>query len=216
VSVFVTGTDTAAGKTTFVVWLLERLRSRGMQCAGYKPICCGDREDARRLLEASTCGLTIDEVNPCWLKTPAAPLAASLAEDCEIDLEALREGFVRLEDRVEFVVVEGVGGWMVPITRSYFTNDLATDLDLPVIVVAPNRLGCLNHILLTVRSVTEAGLSCAGVVLNQLVPAEDVATRTNAETLARCLTMPILGRFDPKAVTIGPEIGQMLAQIGGD
>lgn len=212
-SIFITGTDTGAGKTTFAVWLLQRLQSLGVRCAGYKPICCGDREDARQLLAASACGLTIDEINPCWLKTPAAPLAAAITEGCEIDLDALREGFVRLQDRVEFVVVEGVGGWIVPITSSYFTNDFAAELGLPVVMIAPNRLGCLNHILLTVRSITGAGLKCAGIVLNSLTPNEDVATSTNAEILRRCLTIPILGRFDRKRTAIDPEIRQMLPKI---
>ena len=75
-SVFVTGTDTGVGKTKFTVWLLERLREHGMRCAGYKPICCGDRQDAERLLGASADGLTIDEINQLWLKTPDAPLTA--------------------------------------------------------------------------------------------------------------------------------------------
>ena len=70
-SVFVTGTDTGVGKTVFTVWLLKRLRERGVRCAGYKPICCGDRHDADLLLAASSPGLTIDEVNPVWLRTPA-------------------------------------------------------------------------------------------------------------------------------------------------
>jgi dethiobiotin synthetase len=213
VSIFVTGTDTGVGKTTFLVWLLQRLQSLGLSCAGYKPICCGDREDARQLLAASACGLTIDDVNPCWLKTPAAPFTAAMTEGEEIDLEALRDGFVRLQDRVEFVAVEGVGGWIVPITSSYFTNDLAADLGLPVIVIAANRLGCLNHILLTTRSITEAGLNCAGVVLNPLLLSEDIATNTNADILRQCLTIPILGRFDCKRAAIDLEIRQMLPEV---
>ena len=76
-SVFVTGTDTGVGKTKFTVWLLRRLRERGVRCAGYKPICCGDRDDAEQLRAASSSGLTIDAVNPVWLRTPAAPLTAA-------------------------------------------------------------------------------------------------------------------------------------------
>ncbi len=127
-----------------------------MRCAGYKPICCGDRDDAVQLQAASSSGITIDEVNPVWLRTPAAPLTAAQTEGRTIDLTALREGFIRLRARVDFVAVEGVGGWMVPITTDYFSNDLSADLSLPVIVVAENRLGCLNHILLTVRAIEVA------------------------------------------------------------
>ena len=196
-SVFVTGTDTGVGKTKFTVWLLECLRERGVRCAGYKPICCGDRDDALQLQAASSLGLTIDEVNPVWLRTPAAPLTAALAEDRKIDLPGLREGFARLSARFDFVAIEGVGGWMVPITTDYFSNDLAVDVDLPVIVVAENRLGCLNHILLTVRAIEMASLKCAGVVLNDLAKESDLAMMTNAEILRSCLALPVFAGFGP-------------------
>ena len=149
-SIFVTGTDTGVGKTSFTVWLLGELRARGVRCAGYKPICCGDRDDAVQLHAAGSPEMTVDEVNPVWLQTPAAPLTAARAEKRVIDLPSLREGFSRLEARVDFVAVEGVGGWMVPITADYFSSHLAAELALPVMVVAQNRLGCLNHIFLTV------------------------------------------------------------------
>ena len=161
-SIFVTGTDTGVGKTSFTVWLLQSLRERGIRCAGYKPICCGDRDDAVQLQAAGSPGPTIDDVNPVWLQTPAAPLTAARVEKREIDLPSLREGFLRLNARVDFVAVEGVGGWMVPITPDYFSNHLAAELALPVIVVALNRLGCLNHVLLTARAIESAGLKCAG------------------------------------------------------
>ena len=212
-SVFVTGTDTGVGKTQFSVWLLEFLRGCGMLCAGYKPICCGDRDDAMRLRAASSPGLTIDEINPVWLRTPAAPLTAAQAEDRTIDLLGLREGFARLSRRFDFVAVEGVGGWMVPITTRYFSNDLAVDLRLPVIVVAENRLGCLSHILLTVRAIESAGLKCAGVVLNDLAKESDLAMTTNAEILRSCLTLPILAGFDPAKAELDRRLRQMLPEI---
>ena len=213
-SVLVTGTDTGVGKTKFTVWLLECLRERGMRCAGYKPICCGDRDDAVQLQAASSSGLTIDEVNPVWLRTPAAPLTAAQAEGRKIDLSGLHEGFVRLSPRFDFVAVEGVGGWMVPITTDYFTNDLAMDLGLPVIIVAENRLGCLNHVLLTVRAIETAGLKCAGVVLNDLAKESDLAMTTNAEILRSCLALPVLAGFDLGKAEFGARLGQMIPEIG--
>ena len=131
-SVFVTGTDTGVGKTSFTVALLRALGARGVKAAGYKPICCGDRDDAVRLHAASCAGLTIEQVNPVWLQTPAAPFTAARVEKREIDLALLRAGFDELTARADFVAVEGVGGWMVPITADYFSNDLAADLGLPV------------------------------------------------------------------------------------
>ncbi|MEO8440010.1 MAG: dethiobiotin synthase [Spartobacteria bacterium] len=212
-SVFVTGTDTGVGKTSFTVWLLERLRARGVRCAGYKPICCGDREDAVKLRDASFPGLTIDEVNPVWLQTPAAPLTAARTEAREIDLAVLWNGLARLRERCDFIAVEGVGGWMVPITPSYWSNDLAADLALPVIVVALNRLGCLSHTLLTVRAIGGAGLSCAGVVLNHPGTESDVATQTNAEILRSCLPLPVLTAFDRDSEEMPGAIRQMLPDM---
>jgi dethiobiotin synthetase len=213
VSVFVTGTDTGVGKTTFTVWLLERLRARGLRVAGYKPICCGDRDDATQLLAASSPGLTIDEVNPVWLHTPAAPLTAAMVEEREIDRRAPREGFVRLTERVDFVAVEGVGGWMVPITPDYFTSHLAAELRLPVLLIARNRLGCLNHVFLTLQGIEVAGLKCAGIVLNDLAPEHEIATTTNAEILGRCLALPILARFDRESAATVASLGEMLPEI---
>lgn len=210
-SVFVTGTDTGVGKTVFTTWLLSRLRENGISCAGYKPICCGDRRDAELLLAASSPGLTIEEINPVWLKTPAAPLTAALAEKREIDLAVLRAGFVRLKGRFDFVAVEGVGGWVVPITIDYFSNDLAADLELPVIVVAHNRLGCLNHIFLTLRSVEAAGLKCAGIVLNDLGAAGDLASQTNADVLRSCLSCPIVEKFPAESAEIPAKLRATLS-----
>jgi dethiobiotin synthetase len=213
VSVFVSGTDTGVGKTSFTVWLLQRLRERGVRCAGYKPICCGDRDDALQLHGASSAGLTIEEVNPVWLRTPAAPLAAAREEDRSIDLPALRGGFVRQKERFDFVAVEGVGGWMVPITANYFSNDLAAELALPVVVIALNRLGCLNHTLLTVRAIEAAGLKCAGVILNHLTTDADLAMTTNAEVLRSCLALPILDRFELGSTEISAPLREMMPEI---
>ncbi len=212
-SIFVTGTDTGVGKTSFTVWLLQRLRERGVRCAGYKPICCGDRDDAVQLLAASSPGITIDEVNPVWLRTPAAPLAAARAEGRDIDLVALREGFVRLSQRCDFIAVEGVGGWLVPITSDYFSDDLAAEMGLRVIVVALNRLGCLNHTLLTVRGVALSDLPCAGVMLNEFAPSSEIATATNAEILRDCLAPTLLERFERDSIEIPASLYQMMPEL---
>ena len=106
-----------------------------------------------------------------------------------------------------FVVVKD------PITARYFSNDLAVDLRLPVIVVAENRLGCLNHILLTVRAIESAGLKCAGVVLNDLAKESDLAMTTNAEILRSCLTLPILAGFDPAKAELDRRLRQMLPEF---
>jgi dethiobiotin synthetase len=192
VSLFITGTDTGVGKTRTVVQLLRLLRASGTSCAGMKPICCGDRQDAELLLAASGTGLTIDDVNPVWLRTPAAPIVGSHAEEVNIDIEYILAAFHALKNQVEHVIVEGVGGWLVPIRSDYFVSDLAVDMKLPVLVVAQNRLGCLNHTALTVRSVAEHKLRCLGVALIAAPGTSDIAAATNADILKRILNVPLL------------------------
>jgi dethiobiotin synthase len=145
VSLFITGTDTGVGKTHIAARLLHLLRASGIRCAGMKPICCGDRRDAEALLAAGSDCVAIDEVNPVWLKTPAAPIVGALMEKVTIDIEQILSAFHTIQERVEHVVVEGTGGWLVPIRPDYFVSDLAAAMKLPVLVVAQNRLGCLNQ-----------------------------------------------------------------------
>jgi dethiobiotin synthetase len=158
-----------------------------------KPICCGDRRDAELLLAASSDGLTIDDVNPVWLKTPAAPIVGSLTEEVNINIEQILAAFRALQNRVEHVIVEGVGGWLVPIRADYFVSDLAVGMKLPALVVAQNRLGCLNHTILTVRSVLQHKLRCVGVTLNGVSATDDIAALTNADILKKILNVPLFG-----------------------
>jgi dethiobiotin synthetase len=192
VSLFITGTDTGVGKTHIAFRLLHLLRASGVSCAGMKPICCGDRRDAELLLAAGSDGLTIDDVNPIWLKTPAAPIVGTLMEKVEIDIDQILSAFHSLRNRVEHVIVEGVGGWMVPIHRNYFVSDLAAGMKLPVLAVASNRLGCLNHAVLTAQSIAGHGLHCIGIVLNNAQKTNDIAALTNADILRTILDVPLL------------------------
>ena len=191
-SLFITGTDTGVGKTRTVVQLLRLLRASGTSCAGMKPICCGDRQDAELLLAAGGVGLTIDDVNPVWLRTPAAPIVGSLTEEVSIDIERILAAFHALQNQVEHVIVEGVGGWLVPIRSDYFVSDLAVEMKLPVLVVAQNRLGCLNHTALTVRSIAEHKLRCLGIALITALGTSDIAATTNASILRKILNVPLL------------------------
>jgi dethiobiotin synthetase len=192
VSLFITGTDTGVGKTYTAARLLQVLRASGESCAGMKAICCGDRRDAELLLAAGSDGLTIDDVNPVWLKTPAAPIVGSLMEKVDIDVDHILSAFHSLQKRVEHVIVEGTGGWMVPIHRNYFVSDLAVAMKLPVLAVASNRLGCLNHAMLTVQSILGHGLRCVGLVLNNAQETGDMAALTNADILRKIIDVPLL------------------------
>ena len=191
-SLFITGTDTGVGKTYTAARLLQLLRASGASCAGMKPICCGDRRDAEFLLAAGSAGLTLDDVNPVWLKTPAAPIVGSLMEKMDIDIDHILAAFHSLQNRVEHVVVEGTGGWMVPIHRNYFVSDLAVAMKVPVLAVAYNRLGCLNHASLTVQSIRGYRLRCVGLVLSNAQETGDIAALTNADILKGILDVPLL------------------------
>jgi dethiobiotin synthetase len=190
-SFFVTGTDTGAGKTHVSRLILEGLRGMGIPAVGYKPVACGDREDARILAEASG-GLPIDEVNPVFLNSAVAPYVAGLLENRTVDPSVLIAGYHRLAASYGTVVVEGAGGWEVPIAANYRISDLAAELGLPIVLVAANRLGALNHILLTLGAIRARGLACAGVFLNQLDDELDTAMITNKGVIEDLCGVPLL------------------------
>ena len=190
---FITGTDTGVGKTFFTTLLIRALRRAGLDTVGMKPVCCGDREDAELLRAAAGNTLDLDEVNPVWFSAPVAPYAAANIEKRAVDLAAIRARFTALRNAHRSLLVEGVGGWMVPIAPNYFVSDLAAEFGLPVLVVVRNRLGALNHSLLTIRAVQAAGLNCAGIVLNNADgPAADTATASNRAMIEELADAPIL------------------------
>jgi dethiobiotin synthetase len=189
---FLTGTDTGVGKTYVGVLLVRALRAAGFDTVGLKPICCGERSDAEALHAAAAGELSLDDVNPVWFRFPAAPYTASIVEGRLPDLDQIRERFARVRGERRSLIVEGVGGWLAPILRDYSVADLAGELGLPVVVVAANRLGAINHTLLTVRAIQERGLVCGGVILNNVVAEADAATSTNRSVLESLLEVPIL------------------------
>jgi dethiobiotin synthetase len=190
-SFFVTGTDTGVGKTHVTRLLLEACRRAGIDAAGYKPVACGDRDDARILSEASG-GLPEDEVNSVYLKSALAPYVAGLLENRPVDTAVLVDGFRRLQEKHQVVIAEGAGGWEVPVAANYRISDLAAELGLPVVIVAANRLGALSHILLTVGAIRARGLKCAGVFLNQLDDELDTAMITNKGVIEDLTGVPLL------------------------
>lgn len=192
-NLFVTATDTGAGKTYFTSLLIRALRRAGLDTVGFKPVCCGGREDAEEIERACGSELSLNQINPVWMRAPAAPYAATLIENRPVDLDLIRDTYASLRKSHDSLVVEGIGGWLVPITRDYFVSDLARDLGLPVAVVVGNRLGALNHTLLTVRSIQSLGIPIHGLVLNNLeAPSADPATTTNRALLEDLLNVPVL------------------------
>jgi dethiobiotin synthetase len=189
---FITGTDTDAGKTYVTCLLIEALRRAGKDAVGYKPFACGDRHDPLAIQQASGGALAVEEINPVFLKVPASPYAAALLENRSVDVEAGRQGFYALAASHSIVIVEGAGGWEVPLAGRETMADFAADLKLPVIVVVNNRLGCLNHTLLTVKNIQQRGLICAGVILNYAHDERDAASISNRMVLQNFLNVPVL------------------------
>lgn len=190
-SCFITGTDTGVGKTYVTALMLKALRDRGVDAVGCKPVCSGERGDAE-VLAAASGGMDVDVVNPVWMKSPLAPYVAGLLENRELKAAELLEPCRRLLADHETVLVEGVGGWEVPLAPGLRVADLAAELGLPVVVVAANKLGALNHTLLTVQAVKARGLDCHGVVFNQLEDELDTAAITNKGVIEDLCGVPLL------------------------
>jgi dethiobiotin synthetase len=203
---FVTGTDTGIGKTVVTLGLMRLLQERGLRVAGMKPVASGcertpqglRNEDALQLQRQASMPLDYAEVNPYAFEPPIAPHIAAREAGVRIGLDVIRAGMRRLAVVSDAVCVEGVGGWLVPLNERETVADLAGRLGLDVILVVGMRLGCLNHALLTARSIEAAGLPLAGWVANCLPPEPDYL-QENITALKSGLSAPLLGVVPPLA-----------------
>ena len=191
--IIITGTDTGCGKTWFSWLLVKALRAQGIDAVGWKPMCCGEREDAYALEDASDGQLTIDEVNPVWFRTPIAPFPASELEGGAVDLDSLVAAGNALAAKHEVVVCEGVGGWEVPLTAKEDFSDFAKKLGWPVVLVIGNRLGALNHTFLSVAAIEGKGCELKAAVLNQVIEEQDVAGVTNRGVIEQRMPGKVVG-----------------------
>ncbi|MDD4885733.1 MAG: dethiobiotin synthase [Thiomonas sp.] len=175
---FVTGTDTEVGKTRISAALLHWCVNQGWRSAGFKPVAAGLEQadgrwinaDVQALRQAGSAPLTDAEVGPCQFKAACAPHLAAAMEGRVIDFDSLLGAARQLALRSDALVVEGVGGFVVPLGADKDTADLAQALGLPVVLVVGLRLGCINHALLTAESVRARGLRLAGWVGNTVDP----------------------------------------------
>jgi dethiobiotin synthetase len=190
---FITGTDTDAGKTYVSALLTRSLRQAGFDTVAMKPVSCGEPGDTDALLAAADRELSVEEVTPVSYKAPLAPIEAARLENRTFDPEDVLQVFRKLERTRRSLLVEGVGGWLVPLAPGYTTADLAKAMGLPVLLVVRNRLGALNHTLLTLESIAAHGLSCSGIVLNNH-PADvgDGAREGNRRLLPDLTKVPVL------------------------
>lgn len=189
---FITGTDTGVGKTYFTSLLTRTLRSQGIPAVALKPIASGDRSDASKLSEAMGSALSLSQINPIHFAAPLAPYAASQRENRVFPWDILRSHWNGITTQLTGpFLVEGVGGWRVPLDSTHTVREWARELNFPVLVVCRASLGTLNHTLLTVDSIRQAGLSVAGIVMNFYATTENDATRTNPGILAEWCNSPV-------------------------
>lgn len=197
---FVTGTDTGVGKTCVSVALMHALRARGKRVLGMKPVASGctatsaglRNGDAEQLLQAASFPVPYAQVNPYAFEPAVAPHIAAHRAGVRLDLEHIAATARALAAQADCLVVEGVGGWRVPLAGTMGVNDLAARLGLPVILVVGLRLGCINHALLTVESIEHSGLPLAGWVANLVDPQMEMVTE-NVQDLSVRLPAPLLG-----------------------
>jgi len=194
---FVTGTDTGVGKTRVAVALIHTLCAQGLRVAAMKPVAAGCapgelNEDVVALLQAANVEADLCDVNPYSFEQAVAPHIAAQQAGVRIELPVIATAYSRLAAAADVVVVEGAGGWRVPLNEREDTADLAQALGLPIVLVVGLRLGCLNHALLTAESIAHRRLPWAGWVGNHIDPAM-VQQAANLDALRARLPAPCLG-----------------------
>jgi dethiobiotin synthetase len=202
-AIFITGTDTGVGKTFFTCALAALLRSYDYRVGVVKPAetGCVERDgqlfpdDAWRLKEASGCAEPIERICPYRLPEPLAPSIAAERASVRIDIDHLLSVCREISDKHDITLIEGAGGLMVPLVGSFTYADFARVAKLPIIVVAANRLGAINHLLLTLEHARSTGLLVCGYLLNQVTAEASLATVTNREALAGLTGVPCLGEM---------------------
>ena len=221
---FVTGTDTGVGKTLVTCALLHAFSARGLRAVGMKPVAAGARqsadglrnEDVEQILAAGNVPAPRALVNPYCFEPPVAPHIAAHDAGIEIELQRIELAYRGLTQLADVVIVEGAGGFYVPLNARENTSDLARRLGLPVLLVVGMRLGCLNHALLTVQAVLARGLTLAGWVANHVDPQMAYAA-DNVDALAERIAAPLIARIvfsgvpDPRQTAAALDIDRLVA-----
>ncbi|MCW8888392.1 MAG: dethiobiotin synthase [Gammaproteobacteria bacterium] len=220
---FITGTDTGIGKSWCSAALIWKLQQQGFNVAGMKPIASGcvetaeglRNEDALLLQQFSSQPIPYSEINPYAFKPAIAPhIAAEKANTC-INLESIKSNFDAISCRFDFTIVEGVGGWLVPLNGQQTVADLVTTLGLPVIMVVGIRLGCINHALLTAQQIQQSGCQLAGWIANT-TDVEMKEIQRNIETIDAMVDAPLLGtipflqQFDQQQFAAAIDINSLI------
>ena len=224
-SCFVTGTDTEIGKTLITTALLHGMAESGLRCVGMKPVAAGTvrahgvwrNEDVEAIRAASNVKLGESLIAPYVFHDPIAPHIAAEREECRISLSHIVDCYDEVSKNADVVIVEGVGGFCVPLSRSTSTADLARQLKLPVVLVVGMRLGCISHALLTAEAIQARGLNLAGWVANTIDNSMPYF-QENVEALASRLPAPLLGVVPRLTEPCGREASAHLSfqMLNGD
>ena len=215
---FITGTDTGVGKTAVTLGLMQCLQAQGRLVAAMKPVASGCERhaaglrnaDALLLQQHASVALAYDLVNPYAFEPAIAPHIAAAQARIRVDFEQLLGAYQQLAARVDCVLVEGVGGWQVPLNEDQALADLASLLGLDVIMVVAIRLGCLNHALLTADAIAAAGCRLAGWVANRLPPVPD-CPEENINALKSRISSPLLGVLPEMRAVSAMAVAENLA-----
>ncbi len=213
--IFITGTDTAVGKTVITGAIAWALLKSGVDAVVMKPLQTGTEvpgiTDIEFVEKVTGAHYPVEDHCPYRYLSPVSPFIASEIEGRKVEPEKIKAAFDRLSAKHDFVIVEGAGGLLVPICEDYLMSDLASDLALSVVVVARPGLGTLNHTLLTVESARSRGLQVLGIIISNFPADPDVAQKTNPELLSAMTDVPILGIFphDPGILVEKGMIGDI-------
>jgi len=215
---FIAGTDTDVGKTTIAAGLLHAARLQGLSTLGAKPVASGcsatakglRNADALALIDESSVKLAYEEVNPFAFEPAIAPHVAAREAGVALEVPALLKAMRHVLDQdADFTLVEGAGGWRVPLSDHANLSDLAIALKLPVILVVGVRLGCINHALLSAEAIARDGLQLAGWVANIVEP-RTARLEENLASLAERLPAPCLGRVPKLKVATADAVAEHL------
>jgi len=201
---FVTATDTGVGKTVVATALIHYLRSLGANVGAFKPVESGGREDSTALLEATGANDPIELVNPYSFRTPISPHQAAEEEGRTIEIPIILDSFNNLRERHDFIVAEGAGGLLVPLSKNTLMPDLMFEMSLPLLVVSRAAVGTINHTLLTVKYARSLGLEVAGIVINHEKPVAETESVSRPQDFAIFTDIPLLGIL-PRIESRNPE-----------
>ncbi len=201
---FITGTDTGAGKTVVAGALIKVSQSLGLKTCGMKPLETGCKKvdgklfpsDGDFLRRMSGVDEPLELITQCTYENPLAPMVAADIEKKPVDLNAIKNSFKKLSEKYESVIIEGIGGLLVPITKNYSVVDFIKEFNLPVIIAAKPGLGTINHTLLTLNCALENNINVAGIIINYNQPSQGtIAENTNMQAIKELSSVPVLGSF---------------------